>query len=105
MQYSQGNRWIWYQSEWFGYFPGSVWNNGFTQVQLAQWFGEVSASSSAPCTDMGNAQFGTASGSAVINNMFFINGSNANVSTYAFTPRYYNVGHIATGSFTYGGPG
>ena len=28
----QGNWWIWYQSEWIGYFPGSLWNNSYTQL-------------------------------------------------------------------------
>lgn len=63
IEYYAGNWWVWYQTEWIGYFPGSLWS-GFTQVGLVQWFGEVAANSSAPCTDMGNGLFGTSTGAA-----------------------------------------
>lgn len=105
MEYYQGNWWVWYQSEWIGYFPSSLWNNTYIQVGLTQWFGEVAASSTAPCTDMGNGSFGTSSSSAVISNIYFINGPFATPSFGATNTSYYNTGTASGATFHYGGPG
>ncbi len=51
--------WVGYNGVWFGYFPDSLWSNSFTQAGLVQWFGEVAASSSTPCSDMGTGVLGT----------------------------------------------
>jgi hypothetical protein len=109
IQYYNGNWWVYYQGESIGYFPGSRWGGTYTQMGLAQWFGEVAASNTAPGTDMGNGLFGTASGAATVNNLYFLlpNGTStwASVSSNVTHPSLYNVGSLTTTSFKYGGPG
>ena len=46
--------WIVYDTEWIGYFPDDLWDGNYTRSGLQQFFGEVAASSTKPCTDMGN---------------------------------------------------
>jgi hypothetical protein len=58
IEYFQGNWWYGYNGTWFGYLPGSLWN-GFTATGLVQMFGEVSTTTTRPCTDMGNGYLGT----------------------------------------------
>jgi hypothetical protein len=45
--------WVVYDTEWIGYFPDDLWNGNYTRSGLQQFFGEVAASSTKPCTDMG----------------------------------------------------
>jgi hypothetical protein len=71
IQFFNGAWWIAFDSEWVGYFPGELWDGRFTRSGLIQWFGEVAASSSEPCSAMGTgvtayddaraARFGTVS--------------------------------------------
>ena len=37
----QGNWWAWYDNQWIGYFPGTLWEKGYSKSSLVQWFGEV----------------------------------------------------------------
>jgi Neprosin len=63
--------WIRVQSEYIGCYPASLWNGEFTKGGHVQWFGEVSASSPAPHTQMGDGLFAINPRSASINNMIF----------------------------------
>ncbi len=45
--------WVVYDTEWIGYFPDDLWGGRYTRSGLQQFFGEVAASTSWPCTDMG----------------------------------------------------
>jgi hypothetical protein len=115
MQY-QGNWWIWYQDQWIGYFPDSLWSTKgitFNKISVAQWFGEVGHTpASKPHTQMGNGLFGKQPGSASITDMHLID-SSLKESNAAAAPSYmtvtdpncYNYGNLAGHSFTYGGPG
>jgi Neprosin len=109
MTYYQGNWWINYQNEWIGYFPGTLWGGGFTQLDLTQWFGEVAFMSmgdtGATCTDMGNGLYGSDGNSASINNIFFINGPVASPSFFQTNPSLYEIFYPGGSSFRYGGPG
>ncbi|HET9517161.1 MAG TPA: neprosin family prolyl endopeptidase, partial [Actinoplanes sp.] len=54
IQHVGGYWWVWYDTSWVAYFPDSTWNGKFTRVELAQWYGEVAAGGSVPCSEMGN---------------------------------------------------
>lgn len=106
IQYIQGNWWIWYETQWLGYFRGSLWKN-FTKVEKTQWFGEVSTYQPIPCSQMGDGLPGNNTNAAVVNKMYFIvNGKsvNANEQQLPADP-YYSSGHFQPNSFTFGGPG
>ncbi len=108
IKFFSGDWWIWYETQWIGYFPGSLWKNSFTQVDITQWFGEVSTFQPFPCSQMGDGLYGNNQSSAVINTMyFFVNGTsvNANEQENQTNLQYYTVGHFQPNSFTYGGPG
>lgn len=53
IQYFNGAWWIAFDSEWVGYFPGSLWSNRYTRSDAIQWFGEVASSTLKPCSGMG----------------------------------------------------
>src|SRR5215510_2068145 len=53
-----GDWWLFYDGEGMGYYPQSLWNGGFAQAALVQWFGEVAAAMTSPCTQMGNGKLG-----------------------------------------------
>lgn len=56
IEFYKGAWWIAYDSEWLGYFPAALWRNKgveFTKTGLVQWFGEVAAATTEPCTQMG----------------------------------------------------
>ena len=106
INYFSGNWWIGYQNEWIGYFPGTLWGGGYTNGDLFQWFGEVSAMSNTPCTYMGDGLFGTNSGASGFSNINFLNGINASLTSIVETnPNYYKFGNISGSDFKYGGPG
>jgi Neprosin len=105
IQYYSGAWWIAYDTEWVGYFPGSLWSNNFTQSGMVQFFGEVAASTSSPCTDMGNGLDGaTDSSSARIGSVSFINGPTVDLNVYT-TSNHYDVSKRSGRTFRYGGSG
>src|SRR5260370_31074862 len=112
MEYFNGNWWLYYDTEWIGYFPGSIWSNKgvtFTQVGLIQWFGEV-LSKGGSNTQMGNGILGSNPGSASISNAAVIttpsSAAHASINLNATDPSCYNYGWITLSySFRYGGPG
>jgi len=112
IEYYAGNWWLYYDTQWIGYFPGSIWSNKgvtFTQVGLIQWFGEVSSGGGSN-TQMGNGIFGSNSGSASVNSAAVITTPSSSVSASATLnatdPSCYNYGWITQRySFRYGGPG
>jgi hypothetical protein len=60
----RGNWWAWFDNEWLGYFPGSLWDNNFSRSTINQWFGEVSYTyydpqMIAPKIQMGSGSFPT----------------------------------------------
>ena len=110
LQVSRGNWSVYYNGERLGYFPASRWGGRFTRSGMHQWFGEVYAATPTPCTDMGNAIFGSSPGAARIDNTVnIINRYRMRTSKPRVTsadvpnPSWYNVSRGR--SFGYGGPG
>jgi hypothetical protein len=106
-----GNWWIAYNGDWMGYFPGALWNGSFQSAGLLQWFGEVAAPFSYPCTDMGsgalpggawwaNANFSSIQVCQATANPY------ANITLHTATmPSWYGVAYGSPSFFRYGGPG
>ena len=105
IEHWQGNWWFYYNGTWFGYFPDSLWNGQFTAPTSVQAFGEVSASSSRPCTQMGNGLFAEDPNSASIS-VDMVSPSNSD-AFYDWATSYslYSVVTTGTNSIRYGGPG
>ncbi len=113
----EGRWWVRYDSEWVGYFPDAEWTApAFTQISLAQWFGEVADSlDGLNCTQMGDGIYGSSTGAATIGatsssgdfgTPFFIDSSNRtfrSAPTLSVTPGSGYGGRPATGGW--GGPG
>jgi hypothetical protein len=101
----QGNWWVMYDTEWVGYFPNSLWSGRFTQLGLAQWFGEVAAGSAAPCTDMGNGNPASSANAASFSGVGFFNGPAVRVNAAATNSTWYSARRVTANSFRFGGPG
>ena len=101
----QGNWWVMYGSDWVGYFPDSLWGGKFTQLGLAQWFGEVAAGSAAPCTDMGNGNPANSPDAASFTGMGFYNGPQTRVNANATNSLWYSTRRAGQNAFRFGGPG
>lgn len=127
---SGGNWWVWASDSstgvggWIGYYPGTLWSqpnsygpavSGFTNVDYAQFFGEI-ASNNAPastvCTDMGSLIRPTTPStvSAYISSVAYIGLPTSSVSMYVrpeptgIDP-YWNTQVVNSRTFRYGGPG
>ena len=112
-----GKWWVRYDSEWVGYFPDAEWTApAFTQIGLAQWFGEVADGlDGLQCTEMGDGISGSSPGAATIGasnssgafgTPFFIDASNhtfRSAPTLSVTPGSGYTGRATTGGW--GGPG
>jgi hypothetical protein len=106
IEYYQGNWWYSYNGTWFGYLPGSVWAGTYTQSGLIQEFGEVSAGSAQPCTDMGNGNFGSDPAAATISDVGYYNTTTTvNLSSNVDDSTLYDSQVTSPNSFGYGGPG
>lgn len=90
-----------------GEFPDSLWNDTYTRLGLAQWFGEVAASASQPpCTAMGDGELASSPTSAQFSGIGFVNGPATNFTATVVTdPALYTVDRIAPDAFHFGGPG
>ncbi len=105
IQYQNGNWFVGYQGEWIGYFPGSLWNDAFTEAGVAQWFGEVASSTSVPCSQMGTGIFGDRPGAASISSERAINTDTSDQFWIASDARWYTIEKNGDDSFNFGGPG
>jgi Neprosin len=72
--------WIVYDTEWIGYFPDDLWGGKYTSSGLQQFFGEVAASSTQPCTDMGNGAPAWSDSAARVGSVAEIDGGYVNTS-------------------------
>jgi len=107
IEYYQGNWWYGYNGTWFGYLPASLWGGTFTKAGLVQMFGEVSAGTSTPCTNMGNGVIGTSTSAVAVTGIGYYN-LTASSSLTRFTPddsTQYDSQVTSTTSFRYGGSG
>ncbi|MEU5992436.1 neprosin family prolyl endopeptidase [Spirillospora sp. NPDC047418] len=106
IQNSAGDWWVSFNGTNIGYFPGSLWNNGFTRYNRVQAFGEVASRSGSACIGMGNGTWGSQSGAASIRN-YRLTGASAQpgFSVSSTDPSLYNSGSVSRTSFALGGPG
>jgi hypothetical protein len=104
-----GDWWLLYDGEGLGYFPQSLWGGRFAQAGVAQWFGEVVAVTTSPCTQMGTGKPGDDAASASFDAVhLFVAGASvpAVAGTGAVTnPQLYSLGRATATSFGFGGPG
>ena len=108
IEYYQGNWWYGYNGTWFGYLPGSLWNGTFTHADLVQMFGEVSTTTTRPCTNMGNGIMGTSTSAAAVTGIGYYNLTATASALTRFTPddaTLYDSQVSSATSFRYGGPG
>lgn len=106
IQFFEGNWWVAYNSEWIGYFSGSLWGNQWTKGGVTQWFGEVAAGSASSCTDMGNGEFADSSTASRVGSISQTNGPEpvASVRTRFGDGRYSTLS-LSDRTFRFGGPG
>ncbi|GGK98229.1 hypothetical protein GCM10012284_35590 [Mangrovihabitans endophyticus] len=105
VQYFNGAWWIAYDSEWIGYFPGGLWGGKYDKSGLIQWFGEVAASSTKPCTDMGTGAPAGSEDAARVGSVSLINGPDAKMNVKATASEYYGVNPLSDRTMRYGGAG
>ena len=108
----QGNWWAWFDNQWLGYFPGSVWSGTFTRTSVLQWFSELAShNGTPPLTDMGNGRHPTNAGAARMSALCDVAAADWTCwirdrqTIDATRPRYYDIVHTGFGRVRYGGPG
>jgi hypothetical protein len=107
IEYYQGNWWYGYNGTWFGYLPGSLWSGTFTKTGLVQMFGEVSSTTTRPCSNMGNGVLGTSTSAVAVTGIGYYNTTTA-ANVTRITPddsTLYDSQVTSPSSFRYGGPG
>ncbi len=110
IQFFNGAWWIAYDTEWVGYFPATLWTTTpFTKSGLIQWFGEVAASNSDPCTQMGTGASQLDTGAARVGSIALLGGPDPNlnmspVNAQDGTRNKYQVNKLSDRTFRYGGP-
>jgi neprosin-like protein len=109
IQHSKGKWWTLYNGERVGYFPESLWTRAgasFTRSTYMQVFGEVSAGSSKPCTQMGDGTFGSAPHGSRIDDVKLAGPTSPmEYNPYEPTPKFYDAGTPAKNVYSFGGPG
>jgi hypothetical protein len=104
IQHFNGAWWIAYDSEWIGSFPDKLWGSRFVQSGTIQVFGEVAASSTKPCTEMGNGNTPDSTAAARIGSVAYVNGPTVALKVTATTD-VYATSKLSDRTFRYGGPG
>jgi uncharacterized protein (TIGR03382 family) len=100
--------WVWYQAEWIGFFPGSLWNVDFASAGLVQWFGEV-AGIAEPKSQMGDGLLPSQANAAFMSDLQLETATGesqtASVSPSTVTdPGAYQLS-VTDAGFHFGGPG
>jgi Neprosin len=110
--YYQGNWWAWFNDQWVGYFPGTLWKGQFQTSQQVQWFGEVATQNGVPpLTQMGNGLFASNAAAAPMSTLCDVNAA-AWVCFYydqqslqETQAKFYSIAHTGFGAIRLGGPG
>ena len=114
IQYSNGDWWVWYNDEWIGYYPGSLWNGLFTEGDSVFYYGEVATYITNPetTTDMGNGFWASNQSAAEIKYPSFLNSSGwtlagSTLEKYISSRNLYTLEPYFAPSdiIRYGGPG
>ncbi len=110
--YYQGRWWAWFNDQWLGSFPGSLWNGQFQESQQIQWFGEVATQNGVPPLDqMGDGLFAGNPAAAPMSTLCDVNA--AAWRCYYYNQQtlfqsdtdYYTMQGTGFGSVRLGGPG
>ncbi|MBV9484934.1 MAG: neprosin family prolyl endopeptidase [Frankiaceae bacterium] len=89
-----------------GYFPDTLWSTTpFTSIGLTQWFGEVAATASPPCAQMGNGLLAADPSAAAIRHLRLFNGPTVDTAPVQTDPSYYTGKRTAPNGMRFGGPG
>jgi uncharacterized protein (TIGR03382 family) len=107
-RYFNAGWWVWYQSEWIGFFPGGLWTVDFSSAGLVQWFGEI-AGEAEPGSQMGDGLLPSQVGAAFMLDLEVEDESGhsqeASVGSSTVTdPQAYQLSVMDAG-FAFGGPG
>src|SRR5437762_1721888 len=108
----EGNWWAWFDNQWLGYFPGSIWSGAYTQNDMIQWFGEVATDNGVPPNvDMGNGRRPTDTAAAKNSTLCDVDAA-AWVCWYRDMqslgpnyPPYFDIRRTGFGETRFGGPG
>lgn len=105
-----GDWWLFYDGEAMGYYPQSLFHNAFPQATLVQWFGEVAAGSTSPCTQMGSGKPGADPAAASFDDLHLFDPDGATAQAAGETgtlsaPALYSIGGTTPTRFGFGGPG
>jgi hypothetical protein len=110
--YYQGYWYAWFNDQWLGRFPGSLWSGQFQNSQVVYWFGEVATSNGVPpLTQMGNGLFASNTHAAPMSTLCDVNVKAwlcyyyDQQSLYQTDPNFYTVAHTGFGAMRLGGPG
>lgn len=106
---NSGGDWhLYYDHQEVGYFPGSLWNGGYTRAQVVTAFGEVAenATDSPSCTDMGDGNPGSGPHASWIRDYRLQDATDKpELTVTASSPQFYDYGKATKTSFRLGGPG
>jgi hypothetical protein len=107
-RYFNSGWWVWYQSEWIGFFPGGLWAVDFSTAGLVQWFGEI-AGQVQPISQMGDGLLPSQADAAFMQDLEVEGDSGdsqaASVTVNTVTdPQTYQL-TIMDAGFAFGGPG
>src|SRR4029077_14556516 len=47
-RFHEGNLWAYFNDEWIGYYPGSIWKGQYRRADYIQWYGEVATENGVP---------------------------------------------------------
>jgi hypothetical protein len=107
-----GYWWAWFNDQWLGRFPASIWDDQYEQSQQVQWFGEVDADSGVPPQDqMGDGLFASNAAAAPMSTLCDVNAAAwrcyyYNQQTLSETDAsYYTIADAGYGAIRLGGPG
>ena len=110
--YYQGYWYAWFNDQWLGRFPGSLWSGQFQNSQVVYWFGEVATDNGVPpLTQMGNGLFASNPLAAPVSTLCDVNVKAwlcyyyDQQSLYQTAPKFYTVAHAGFGAIRLGGPG
>jgi hypothetical protein len=109
--YYKGNWWAWFNDQWLGYFPGSLWGGQFQSSQQVQWFGEVAATQFPPLTQMGNGLFASNPKAAPMSTLCDVNAAAWRCFYYnqqrlfESDSGFYTIEDTGFGAIRVGGPG
>jgi hypothetical protein len=110
--YYQGRWWAWFNDQWLGSFPGSIWDGQFQESQQVQWFGEVGTQNNVPPLDqMGDGLFASSPAAAPMSTLCDVNAAAWRCFYYnqqtvsQSDASYYTIQDTSFGAVRLGGPG